>query len=81
MRRCRTLEFIRPADARPRTLRFDGRMTAIRLGTVGAVVLVTTLLLTIAHGDACWVAALLLALSTVVAAVLVGHARTGGRTD
>ena len=56
-------------------------MTAIRLGTVGAVVLVTTLLLTVAHGDACWVAALLLVFSTVVAAVLVGHARTGGRTD
>lgn len=58
-----------------------GRMTAIRLGTVGAVVLVTTLLLSVAHGSACWVAAVPLALSTVVAAVLAGHARTGGRTD
>ncbi|MBF4583788.1 hypothetical protein ITJ54_14055 [Curtobacterium sp. VKM Ac-2865] len=56
-------------------------MTAIRLGTVGAVVLVTTLLLTVAHGAACWVAAVPLALSTVVAAVLAGHTRTGGRTD
>jgi hypothetical protein len=58
-----------------------GPMTAIRLGTVGAVVLVTTLLLTVAHGAACWVAAVPLAVSTVVAAVLAGHARTGGRTD
>jgi hypothetical protein len=58
-----------------------GRMTAIRLGTVGAVVLVTTLLLTVAHGDACWVAALTLVLCAAVAAVIAGQARDGGRTD
>jgi hypothetical protein len=58
-----------------------GRMTAIRLGTMGAVVLVTTLLLSVTRGDACWIAALTLVLSTVVAAVLAGHARDGGRTD
>ncbi len=58
-----------------------GRMTAIRLGTVGAVVLVTTLLLTVAHGDSCWVAALTLVLCAAVAAVIAGQPRDGGRVD
>jgi len=58
-----------------------GGMTAIRLGTVGAVVLVTTLLLTVAHGDACWVAAVTLGLSTGVASVLAAVARSSSRTD
>ncbi|WP_267424367.1 MULTISPECIES: hypothetical protein [unclassified Curtobacterium] len=56
-------------------------MTAIRLGTVGAVVLVTTLLLTVAHGDSCWVAALTLVLCAAVAAVIAGQPRDGGRVD
>lgn len=58
-----------------------GHMTAIRLGTVGAVVLVTTLLLTVARGDACWVAALTLVLCAAVAAVIAGQAQDSGRID
>lgn len=53
-------------------------MTSIRLATMGAVVLIATVLLTFAKADVCWLAAVPLLLCVPVAGVLAATVRRRG---